>query len=84
MVNKGVQHFSDEDLNNLNGVSPDQIIRFLEDFRKFHYNQKPAPAKLISLRVPQGLLDTFKQKALIEGVGYQVKIKELMKQWVDS
>ena len=81
---KGVQHISSEYLKNTKGVKPEQVIRFLEDFRKLHYGQKTTPSKLISIRVPQDLLNTFKKKSEIAGIGYQAKIKELMREWVDS
>ena len=84
MKNKGIQHISEEYLKNTKGVKPEQVIRFLEDFRKLHYGQKSTPSKLISMRVPQDLLNTFKKKSEIENIGYQGKIKELMREWVDS
>jgi len=82
--NKGIQHFSREYLENTKDAKPEQIIKFLEDFRKLHYGQIKSPSKLISMRVPQNLLKAFKQKAETQNVIYQVKIKELMKKWVDS
>jgi len=81
---KGVQYISSEYLKNTKGVKPEQVIRFLEDFRKLHYGKKTTPSKLISIRVPQNLLNTFKKKSEIENIGYQAKIKKLMRDWVDS
>lgn len=84
MENKGIQYISKDYIQNTKGMKPEQVIRYLEDFRKLHYGLKTAPSKLISMRVPQELLDTFKRKAEFENIGYQAKIKELMRAWVDS
>jgi uncharacterized protein (DUF4415 family) len=76
-----VQRFSDEYLESCRDMTPDQIVRFLDDFRRLH-GSRPAPSKLISMKVPTDLLSAFKAKAALAGTPYQSKIKELMKAWV--
>ena len=78
---KPVQYFSSEYLERCKEMTPDQIIRFLEDFRCLH-GQKPAPSKLISMKVPEDLLQAFKRKAELSGQPYQTLIKKLMRRWL--
>ena len=76
-----IQHFSDEYLQRCRELSPDQILQFLDDFRRLH-GSKPAPSRLISLKVPQDLLDAFRAKADLASTPYQTQIKRLMRDWV--
>ena len=78
---KTIQRFSDEYLESCRDMTPDQIIRFLDDFRRLH-GSRPAPSKLISLKVPEDLLNAFKRKAAMFNTPYQTQIKALMKAWV--
>lgn len=78
---KVVQLFSDEYLQQCRGLTPDQVVRFLDDFRRLHGN-RPAKSKLISMKVPEDLLNTFKAKARLINMPYQTQIKALMKEWV--
>lgn len=78
---KTVQRFSDAYLESCRGMSADQIVRFLDEFRRLH-GSSPARSKLISLKVPTDLLGAFKTKAALAGTRYQTQIKELMKAWV--
>jgi len=78
---KAVQRFSDEYLESCRAMTPDQIVKFLDDFRRLH-GSRPAPSKLISMKVPTDLLGAFRTKADLEGTPYQTKIKELMRQWL--
>ena len=78
---KAVQYFSDEYLEQCSKMKPDEIVRFLEDFRLLHGAPKES-AKLISLKVPPPLLRAFKAKSELEGTPYQSKIKVLMTQWI--
>ena len=81
-----VQYFTPEYLEQCRQMTPDQIIRFVEDFRRLHGgaagSTRPAKAKLISLKVPEDLLEAFKTKARLSGRPYQARIKELMRAWV--
>lgn len=78
---KALQRFTDEYLESCRDMTPDQIIRFLDDFRLLHGNQR-APSRLISIKVPTDLLNTFKAKAAMANTPYQTQIKVLMKAWV--
>jgi predicted DNA binding CopG/RHH family protein len=78
---KAVQHFSEEYLEQCRGMTPDQVLRFLDDFRRLHGN-RPAASKLISMKVPEDLLSAFKAKAKMTHTPYQAQIKLLMKAWV--
>jgi predicted DNA binding CopG/RHH family protein len=62
-------------------MTADQIIQFLDDFRRLH-GSKPSPSKLISIKVPNDLLSAFKTKARLVNTPYQSQIKALMKDWV--
>lgn len=82
-MKRPVQYFSDEYLDACKKMTPTQIARFLEDFRNMVGSQgDSSPQKLISLRVPENLLKSFRNQCELEGIRYQSKIKELMKQWV--
>ena len=82
---KAVQYFSDEYLAQSRDASPEQILAFLEQFRLMQssLSQTPTCSKLISLKVPEDLLATFRAKCEIEGVKYQTQIKVLMSQWIE-
>ena len=76
-----VQYFSKEYLEQCRSMTPEQIVRFLDDFRKLNSNAAPAKSRLISMKVPEPLLDAFKTKARLSGVPYQTQIKRLMTDW---
>jgi len=80
---KPVQYFSDEYLEQCKEMTPDQIIEFLDDFRQLHghRNETRSRSKLISLKVPENLLNVFKKQAALSGTPYQTQIKVLMKEW---
>ncbi len=82
---KPVQYFSDEYLKQTRDATPEQILNYLEQFRLMqtnHAKTAPAKSKLISMKVPEDLLKTFKAKCETEGLKYQTQIKVLMKQWL--
>ncbi|NUM89617.1 MAG: hypothetical protein HUU37_10465 [Bdellovibrionales bacterium] len=72
-----VQFFTDEYLEQCRKMSPLEIVRFLEGFRQLQ-GATAGKSKLISMKVPDALLATFKQHCELNGVRYQTKIKELM------
>ena len=78
---KAVQKFSDEYLASCREMTTDQIIRFIEDFRRLHAGPR-GPSRLISIKVPQDLLDSFKTKARLMNRPYQTQIKALMAAWL--
>ena len=96
MKTKALQKFSDDYLERCSQMTPEQIAKFLDDFRKLHGGSNiPQPvvanpksrekpkSKLISLKVPEDLLNVFKTKAALTNTPYQTQIKVLMKEWLD-
>ena len=81
---KALQTFSDDYLTSSKQMSSEQIVRFLDDFRQLHSVSSQTPSKLISLKVPEDLLATFKVKAKLTGTRYQTQIKHLMSDWVKN
>lgn len=78
-----VQRFSDEYLALCRQMTTDQIVRFVEDFRRLHGGLR-SRSKLISIKVPEDLLASFKTKAKLSNTPYQTQIKVLMAAWVLS
>ena len=78
---KTVQRFTHENLEHGKNLTADQILRFLDDFRRLHGSQPPK-SKLISMKVPEDLLNAFRTQARMAGTPYQTQIKRLMKAWV--
>ena len=76
-----VQHFSDEYLEHCRTMKPDEILEFLEGFRRLHAGAS-SRSRLISIKVPQDLLEAFRRRCDIEGVRYQTQIKRLMRDWL--
>lgn len=80
-----VQLFSAEYLEQCRSMRPEQVVRFLEDFRILHAPQaRPSKSRLISLKVPEPLLDSFRTKARLCGTPYQTQIKRMMTAWLES
>lgn len=77
-----VQRFSGEYLESTRELSADEIVRFLDEFRQLHAPNRPS--RLISMRVPEPLLQSFKARCKLEGARYQTRIKELMEDWLRS
>ena len=63
-------------------MRPEQILQFLEDFRNLHSYDKTQRSKLISIKVPENLLNAFRAKAKVSGIPYQTQIKRLMEEWL--
>ena len=78
-----VQYFSDEYLTRCSEMSPQGVAEFLENFRLLH-GEGRGTSRLISVKVPQVLLDAFRERCRLEGVRYQTRIKELMRDWLGS
>jgi len=62
-------------------MSSDQILQFLEDFRTVTYGQDKK-TKMISIRIPENILQTFKLQAQLQQRPYQSVIVELMRLWL--
>lgn len=77
-----VQYFSKDYLEQCRSMTPGQILRFLEDFRLLHAPRARPKSRLISLKVPEPLLEAFRKKAELSGVPYQTQIKRLMTDWL--
>lgn len=80
-MKKGLQTFSKEYLERCKELTPDQIIEFMENYRNL-MGRTPEKCQLISMKIEPSLLNAFKQKAKLEGIPYQTKIKELMRDWM--
>ena len=84
MTEKALQMFSDDYLEYAKKLSPRQIIDFLEDFRHIAAAGQPQKSKLISMKVPENLLNAFKTHARLLGKPYQSLIKDLMRQYLST
>lgn len=84
-MKRGLQKFSKEYLDYSKDLTPDQIMKFIEDFKQLH-GPKAAEDKsiLISLKVKQNLLNAFRTKAKTKGIPYQTLIKQLMLEWLNK
>ncbi len=80
-MNKTIQYFSKEYLKRCEGMTSDQIIEFLENYRML-FSTVPEKSQLISLKIEPSLLKAFKRRAELEGTPYQTQIKKLMKEWL--
>ena len=78
-----VQRFAAAYLERCRSLSPDDVVRFLEDFRRIQ-GAASTRSRLISLKVPEPLLAAFKVQAKLRGVPYQTQIKTLMRAWLEE
>lgn len=81
-MEKPLQIFTDEYLEGCKDLTPNQIVEFLENFRLIADAGRKKKSRLISIKVPQDLLEAFKFKSRLEGKAYQSVIKELMVLWL--
>lgn len=58
-------------------------IQFLEDMRKLSSSLNNQ-SKLISMKIPENLLRTFKAKCEAKDLKYQTQIKKLMLEWLSK
>ena len=80
---KAVQTFTPEYLKECRKMTREQIARFLDDFRLLHAGKGgTAKSQLISMKVPQPLLASFKKQCELVGIPYQTQIKKLMTEWL--
>ena len=75
-----VQYFSDEYLRTSRRIPADEVVEYLESFRRLHAPSRGS--RLISMKVDEDLLAAFKFRCKAEGVRYQTRIKELMRAWL--
>ena len=79
-----LQYFSKEYLERCRAMTPEQIVRFLDGFRLLQSRGRRARSRLISMKVPETMLEAFKTKARLSGIPYQTQIKRLMCGWLES
>jgi predicted DNA binding CopG/RHH family protein len=77
-----VQYFSEEQLAFGKTMSSDEILDFLEGFRQLT-ERRPA-SRLISMKIPEDLLQAFRTRCRLDGVPYQRQIKRLMREWLSG
>jgi hypothetical protein len=82
-MNRSIQYFSKEYLKRCEGVTPEQVIEFLENYRML-FSSMREKSQLISIKIEPSLLKAFKHKAKLEGLVYQTQIKKLMRDWLES
>ena len=64
-MTKTIQYFTKEYLERCKGMTPDQIIEFLENYRTL-ISHIPEKSQLTSLKVEPPPLDAFEHRAEIE------------------
>ncbi len=79
---KPIQYFDDEYLTQCRSFTPESIVEYLENFRLLQ--QPNEKSRLISIKIPESLLASFKTKSELHQVKYQTQIKKLMRDWVES
>lgn len=79
---KPVQFFDDEYLEQCKSFSTEAILTYLDNFRLMQ--QSTDKARLISIKIPESLLESFKAKSELHKVKYQTQIKKLMIDWVNN
>lgn len=81
--NRPVQYFSDAQLQRSRALSATEKMRFLDEYRQLHgRRQADVKSKLISLKIPEDLLEQFKARCEQDGVKYQTKMKQLMREYL--
>lgn len=80
MKQRPVQRFS-ERLGADRRLSKDEIAQFLDDFQSLAHSDE-GKRKLISIRVPERLLECVKVKSKQVGQPYQTQIVQLLREWV--
>jgi predicted DNA binding CopG/RHH family protein len=82
-MNRPLQYFTKEYLERCKGMTSDQILEFLENY-KLLLSPPEEKSQLISLKIEPSLLKAFKQRSLLEGVPYQTKMKQLMRAYLQT
>ncbi len=79
---KPVQFFDDAYLEQSKAFSTEAILEYLDNFRLMQ--QATDKSRLISIKVPESLLTSFRTKAELHQVKYQTQIKKLMAEWANN
>jgi predicted DNA binding CopG/RHH family protein len=82
-MKKSIQYFTTEYLERCKGMTPDQILEFLENYRRL-LSETSEKSQLISLKIQPSFLCAFKRKSQLAGMPYQSQIKKLMKEWLEG
>jgi predicted DNA binding CopG/RHH family protein len=61
-----------------------EVMNFIENYRRMLDAQAKKRSKLISLKIPEPLLEAFRYKAEREKTPYQTKIKQLMMEYLKA
>jgi uncharacterized protein (DUF4415 family) len=64
--------------------TPEEVVEFMENYWQLMDPRARLPLKLISIKMDVPLLESFKLKAAREGIPYQTKIKQLMREWLEK
>lgn len=83
-MKKAVQYFSKDSLAQSESIDPSDVIEFLESFRELQAGVNRSKSRLISIKIPEDLLASFKLKAAREKIPYQTQIKRLMIEWLQG
>jgi predicted DNA binding CopG/RHH family protein len=73
------------DAPEVSNVTPAFLLQRLENLRfylQMEEKKELGKSKLISMKVPKPLLESFREKSQVLGVPYQTQIKILMKDWL--
>ena len=79
---KPVQYFNDEYLEKCKSFSTEAILEYLDNFRLMQ--QQSDKTRLISIKIPESLLASFRAKSELHNTKYQTQIKKLMTNWVKN
>jgi predicted DNA binding CopG/RHH family protein len=79
---KPVQFFSDDYLQQCKTFSTEAILDYLDNFRLMQ--QPTDKTRLISIKIPESLLASFRAKSELHQTKYQTQIKKLMTDWVNN
>lgn len=79
---KPVQFFDDDYLEQCKTFSTEAILDYLDNFRLMQ--QANDKTRLISMKVSESLLASFRVKAELHQIKYQTQIKKLMADWVNK
>jgi predicted DNA binding CopG/RHH family protein len=79
---KPVQYFNDDYLEQCRSFSTEAILEYLENFRLMQ--QPNDKMRLISIKIPESLLASFKTKSALNNTKYQTQIKKLMRDWLEK
>lgn len=86
-MTRAVQKFSKEYVAQSTKLTPEQALNFLEEYRLLYFgalasSKMKSKSRLISIKIPELLLEAFRAKAQTIGSPYQTQIKKLMEEWI--